>query len=230
MKKSMLALFSCALVAGSVMAAEVAGNNTAVVIQKTPVVSSNFYQFLIVPVKGFDITGNPQSNPTITLNELLPASLYDEGTLVYKANSPTKQYKIVDGVWTWNHNDGATFSAKDVLWLKSTKNPMPDTVFCGQLLEDNVNISMTDEDVGTFIAFGNATSMAVPYSDIKVNGGVPANDDEIYVIQGGSSNYKILVYFGGKWWKPPAGTGSYVEVGADEELPAGAAAYYYRAQ
>lgn len=227
MKKSMFALFGCALVAGSVMAAEVTGNNTAVVIQKEPVVSKNAYQFLVVPVKGFDITGNENSNVSIKLSELLPASLYNENTMVYKASDPQTQYKVVETGGTKAWDVDAEFSASDVFWLKSTTSPMPDTVFCGQLLADGVNVSLTETG---FIPFGNATSEGIPYSAIKVNGADPEPNDEIYVIQSNSNDYKILVYFGGKWWKPPAGTGSYEEVDADEKLPAGAAAYYYRAQ
>ena len=55
MKKLLVAAFACMLGISAIAAVE--GNNTAVVIRKKPVVSDNGYQYLCLPVRGFDITG-----------------------------------------------------------------------------------------------------------------------------------------------------------------------------
>jgi hypothetical protein len=240
MKKSMLALFGCALVAGSVMAAEVTGNNIAVVIKKDPVVSSNLYQFLIVPVKGFDITGGANAT-SLTLNELLPASTCENGTLVYKAADSSVQWKVVGGKWV--DNNDTSVDANDVeiaedtiLWVKAQNtatvaaaeaNPL---VFCGEMSTKTVSVTPVAR---TFVAFGNATSNAVAFSAISVDGGVQKND-KIYLVKSGASDYMILNYNGTNWTKPPVDnegnpvSGAYIPLKEADKLPAGAAAYYYR--
>ena len=70
MKRLLVAALACLLGFGTAWAA-VEGNNTAVVIRKAPVVSDNGYQFLCVPVRGFDITGRGQVEG-LPLNDVIP--------------------------------------------------------------------------------------------------------------------------------------------------------------
>lgn len=70
MKRLLVAAFACLLGFGTAWAA-VEGNNTAVVIRKAPVVSKTGYQFLCVPVRGFDITGRGQVEG-LPLNDVIP--------------------------------------------------------------------------------------------------------------------------------------------------------------
>ncbi|MDO5462447.1 MAG: hypothetical protein Q4F99_03040 [bacterium] len=228
MKKSMLTLVGCALAAGTVMAAEVAGNNTAVVIQKDAVVSNNYYQFLIVPVKGFDITGGGTAT-TLTLAEILPPVAYTTGTTVYAANDTTNIYKVDGGAWVdgeGNNKDDTEIPAETILWMKTSKTDVSATVFCGE--QSSTEVSVTPQS--GFVAFGNATSAAVEYNDIKVDGGEATKGDLIYCVKEGSYDYYILRYNGDNWTKPPAsGNGAYVDVVEGTDVfPAGAAAYYYR--
>lgn len=224
----MLALFGCALVAGSVMAAEVAGNNTAVVIKNTPVVSSNLYQFLIVPVKGFDITGKGVGR-NLSLDEILPPNLYAPNTIVYE-NETTNVMTVQEdgqGVRTWVKASSEEFDpiygAGTILWLQSPVNTNPNsilsTVFCGELSTTAVTVTPVQ---GQFVPFGNATSEAVKFSEINGVAG-----DEIYRLKNGSGDYDILRYNGMIWTKKPV-SGIFAEDASNDELPAGAAAYYYR--
>ncbi len=133
MKKCMIAL-SCALIAGITMAAEVTGNNVAVVIKKSPVESTTGFQFLCVPVKGFDITG-ATADKAIALEEMIPAVNYGLDTTVNVVDDlgvTTASYvvKMYNGTKTWcnegtddtiDDNDvasSATLAPKTVLWLQ----------------------------------------------------------------------------------------------------------------
>lgn len=78
MKRLLVAAFACLLGFGTAWAA-VEGNNTAVVIRKAPVVSKTGYQFVGLPVRGFDITGQGQSK-TLPLADVLPPASYPVGT------------------------------------------------------------------------------------------------------------------------------------------------------
>ncbi len=77
MNKALIAGLACAV--GVCAFAAVEGNNTAVVIRKAPVVSDNGYQYLCVPVRGFDITGQGL-NDSVALGDIIPASAYEVGT------------------------------------------------------------------------------------------------------------------------------------------------------
>lgn len=77
---------SVACVVGVCAFAAVEGNNTAVVVRKAAVVSDNGYQFLCVPVRGFDITGQGQVE-SVALGDIIPASAYAVGTeLIVEGN------------------------------------------------------------------------------------------------------------------------------------------------
>lgn len=239
MKKSMLTLVGCVLAAGSVMAAEVAGNNTAVVIQKDAVVSNNYYQFLIVPVKGFDITGTGNAQ-SLTLAEILPPAAYTTGTKVYKANEDTPTiYTVQDAEWKKDGTtpaNGTPIDAGTILWMLTDTTDVASTVFCGELVKDGNTVTPV---AGKFVTFGNATSNAIPYANIVnatseetlkigVVGGV-LRGDQIYLLQEGSSDYLILRYNGTIWTKPNPAGGLYIPANTEaDKLPAGAAGYYYR--
>ncbi len=119
MKKCMIAL-SCALLAGVSMAASVTGNNTAVVIKKSPVESQNSkYQFLCVPVSGFDITGTKElADKTIALADMLPPDDYGVGTTVRVVDKSSGKavYTFVvgevDSVKCWVANQETTASVQ----------------------------------------------------------------------------------------------------------------------
>lgn len=84
MNKALIAGLACAV--GVCAFAAVEGNNTAVVIRKAPVVSDNGYQYLCVPVRGFDITGQGL-NDSVALGDIIPASAYEVGTeLIVEGN------------------------------------------------------------------------------------------------------------------------------------------------
>lgn len=251
MKKSMLAFASCALVAGAVMAATVEGNNTAVVIQKEPVVSTTLYQFLIVPVKPFDITNSANASTAIPLNELLPPEGYVKGTVVYSATkTPRVTYKVVDlnddGVNEWTAdeenpigNDDKPFSTGDILWLQTAGGaPTDPTVFCGELSADEVIVD--DVNNTGMIPFGNATSEAISYyalkfaSDTEEDYG-PHKGDTIYVLEADTTEYTRYVYQTvgegtDLYWtkKDPNGSSWMVALNVSDVMPAGAAAYYKR--
>lgn len=90
MKRLLVAALACLLGFGSAWAA-VEGNNTAVVIRKAPVVSKTGYQFLCVPVRGFDITGRGQVKG-LPLNDVIPPT-----TTGFAADTTTTTTLLVEG-------------------------------------------------------------------------------------------------------------------------------------
>lgn len=101
MKRLLVAAFACLLGFGSAWA-DVEGNNTAVVIRKAPVVSKTGYQFLCVPVRGFDITGRGQVEG-LPLNDVIPPTTkgFIAGTtkLLVEGNIEVDGY-VGDGAYT----------------------------------------------------------------------------------------------------------------------------------
>lgn len=140
MKRLLVAAFACLLGFGSAWAA-VEGNNTAVVIRKAPVVSDNGYQFLCVPVRGFDITGQGKAKG-LPLNDVIPPTT--EGftvggvELVIEENEKAEgyadngTYKLATAgdtnVWQVNAGTETTVLANDAdlvangarIWLKTS--------------------------------------------------------------------------------------------------------------
>lgn len=85
MSKVLVAGLACAV--GACALAAVEGNNTAVVVRKAPVVSDNDYQYLCVPVRGFDITGQGKTE-SVQLSDIIPAANYEPGTeLIVEGNA-----------------------------------------------------------------------------------------------------------------------------------------------
>ena len=90
LNKAFVASLACAV--GVCAFAAVEGNNTAVVIRKPAVVSSTGWQYLAVPVRGFDITGQG-SVKGVPLADVLPPALYGAGTqLIVEGNEPAEGY------------------------------------------------------------------------------------------------------------------------------------------
>lgn len=116
MKRLLVAAFACLLGFGTAWAA-VEGNNTAVVIRKAPVVSKTGYQFLCVPVRGFDITGLGWVEG-LPLNDVIPPAtvgfVADITTLLVERNTEADGYvangayklSTVDGVLRWGAQSG----------------------------------------------------------------------------------------------------------------------------
>lgn len=90
LNKAFVAGLACAV--GVCAFAAVEGNNTAVVIRKAAVVSSTGWQYLAVPVCGFDITGQGTVKG-VPLADVLPPSLYGAGTqLIVEGNETADGY------------------------------------------------------------------------------------------------------------------------------------------
>ena len=140
MKRLLVAAFACLLGFGTAWAA-VEGNNTAVVIRKAPVVSDNGYQFLCVPVRGFDITGQGKAKG-LPLNDVIPPTtegftvggveLVIEGNDTAEGYAANGTYELATGgdanVWQIKTGTATTVLADDAdlfangarIWLKTS--------------------------------------------------------------------------------------------------------------
>lgn len=139
MKRLLVAAFACLLGFGTAWAA-VEGNNTAVVVRKAPVVSKTDYQFIGLPVRGFDITGQGKSQ-TLPLADVLPPASYPAGTTLQVVSNDVKgateeagqSQVLANGIYTvtgtgetakWSQDGGETdvgtygVANGAVLWLK----------------------------------------------------------------------------------------------------------------
>lgn len=97
LNKAFVAGLACAV--GVCAFAAVEGNNTAVVIRKDAVVSTTGWQYLAVPVRGFDITG--QGNVKgIALADVLPPAMYEADTQLTIENNATDTGYLTDGTYT----------------------------------------------------------------------------------------------------------------------------------
>ncbi len=222
MNKCMIALVGCAFLAGAAVAASVDGNNVAVVIQKDPKQSANGFQFLCIPVKGFDIAQSGEKK-SISLADILPPSTYKlaDGAETTK----TKPYVIIvrssaegvaanaqynsDGTdWVNNANDSdknPTLYATDVLWLNTgDMATTPNAIFCGESNGDSgAVVSPTEDHKGNVVAEGNYRSASVKISELV---STPANGDWLYVTQHSTeenetSDYLYYTYDQRGWLK-----------------------------
>ena len=147
MKKTLALMAGCALCVSAAMAA-VQGNNTAVIVKKAVAESANGYQFLCLPVRGFDITGQG-AVAGIMLNDALPPTTNGFGattTLIVKSNEagdaylPSGTYVISDKAWAAKDgaiidNVGEKLLANGaVFWLSD--NGDPSSTNATQLTED----------------------------------------------------------------------------------------------
>lgn len=141
LNKAFVASLACAV--GVCAFAAVEGNNTAVVIRKTAIVSTEGWQYLTVPVRGFDITGQGKVDG-VPLQDVLPASMYqEETTLMVEGNAeagdttyvPNGTYKLTSG--SWNSGSGSIdaallLKAAARVWLQvpvATANAANDDLF-----------------------------------------------------------------------------------------------------
>lgn len=240
MKKTLALMAGCALCVSAAMAA-VQGNNTAVIISKTPEVTTASYQFLCVPVRGFDITGQ-RENGFVALGSFLPASTLSEGTtLILPGEDNTQTIYTVssDGKWGKANSMAGTEALTDetepqvetgtVLWLQLPPSTTPSTIYFvgekGRTLAEDEKL-IPSPDVG-MVAYGNDTDTAVPLSQVA-----EAQDgDQIQCIKDGGATYKVYAYVynaqagGGKWldWSIPAFVDDSVTIAPGEAF------YYYRA-
>ncbi len=205
--KATLAFVACLLTAGFLTAAEVVGNNTAVVIRKDVVKSDTGYQFLCVPVNGLDIAGG--ENAEIAIETLLPVATfkYANGTKILSAANE-EIATVTNGAWA---PAGTTLAGGTIFWLKvapasqgmslrsGRATTMSETgdepiVFCGQ--ERTRMVAVPTQGM---TALKNDSSEAITPMQ-AVSG--PAEGDRILVIQNGSSDYAQYNYTEGKWWGP----------------------------
>lgn len=237
--KATLAFVACLLTAGFLTAAaEVVGNNTAVVIRKDVVKSDTGYQFLCVPVNGLDIANGKTTK--VKLGTLLPAETLPAGTqlsLVGGNNSGATYY--TDGN-SWL--DGAADIQLDggqIFWLRysnNARNTSADTViFCGQ---DRARDVLTSLDSGV-TALKNDSSQEITLNQaVNMQGFTLRTDDQILTIKAGSAEYKIYTYdvvgqnddgtprYG--WYGEGFGSAAITD-GANARIAPGEAFYYFRA-
>ena len=230
--KATLATLACLLTVGFLSAAEVTGNNTAVVIRKDVVSAKNGYQFLCVPVNGLNIAGAEDGE--VALETLLPAATLPENTYVtgtreVEGELETFRYTVVegtDGQLVWN--DSATFLGGQIFWLNTpganrTRSTIPTTiVFCGQ--DRALTLGGGTPQSGEVVAMCNDSSVAITLGELAEDLD-PEQLDQILTIKAGSSEYNIYRYLGGVWY------GSGANNNCNEvEIAPGEAFYYYTKQ
>lgn len=234
--KATLATLACLLTVGFLSAAEVTGNNTAVVIRKNVVESNTGFQFLCVPVDGLDIANGTQK--TVKLSTLLPASTLTAGTKISFVGGTLGEQKASatvsenEGVKSWSYDydlpggqiywlsyqnqasaNSTSRGAAVTTYAQTTGNET--VIFCGQ---DRARTAVEPE-TGVVTAMANDSSKAITLKDVAAT---PGDLDTILVIQAGSSDYKQYNAFGKKWYGPN---------GADAdaaEIAPGEAFYYFK--
>lgn len=242
--KATLATLACLLTVGFLSAAEVTGNNTAVVIRKNVVKSDNGYQFLCVPVNGLTIDGSIKE--TIPLNTLLPPSTIATGTSMTVGDIT---YTVSDGTWV---NQGGEVVNPDIqcgtaFWLKdpsqkaktgaallsgavslmSTGNADP-TIFCGQQ-RTRTAPDWADLTAGEVTAVVNDSSEAITLAQaVAIADATPRTNDQILTLRNGASDYKFYYYRNGAWVGKVAGSNVNQPI-TDAVIMPGEAFYYYKA-
>lgn len=234
--KATLATLACLLTVGFLSAAEVTGNNTAVVIRKNVVQSTTGYQFLCVPVNGLDIAGG--SGNRIALGTMIPATTVPAGTTLTLVGT-TSGYENAKSVAvnedpdtkvrTWSED--LSLVGGQIFWLKfeskstagsgravtrttESRTISPDPlVFCGQ---DRSRTIATPEQ-GLVKEMCNDSSVAVALKDVVAT---PTNLDTIMTIQSGLNEYRMYDYYGGVWYGPDSENCNEVTIAPGE-------AFYY---
>lgn len=224
---------------GAGFAAEVAGNNTAVVIRKTAVNSSNKYQFLCAPVAGFDITGTESEKP-ILLEDILPAATAPDGAEV-TVGIITYVPQEIDGTKTWvladtgarasSEDSGVTLTPGTVFWVK---NVTGETIFCGQDSDKGIHFTNATATTG-IVEAGNADSNAISIQQ----GITPAAlgktfgaGSQLLVVEEGKADYKVYFYDatsegGCTWTQAVSGQLRRQAIGDDVVIEPGEAFYLY---
>lgn len=252
-----LCLCGAAVAQGTTATTSVEGSNTGVVIKKTEVVSSNGYQMLVVPVKGYDIAGGQDSTKSVTLGEMLPpASNNGRSVLVlgvpenaqsgvtianrrYTSNGTEWMYAGTTGGSDDTEGTDDAFPAGTIFWLSESGVTPPtdaiqtlaagDTiVFCGTSNDAGLTLVGTS---GQVVALGNSTSGSVTLGSLSG----ASLGDQIFRVQNGTTEYQIYQYVSTKssGWKPQwhklvvSGTQTSLQDASEEEIPAAEAFYFY---
>ena len=227
MKKRMFFSVAVLLATMGLQAAEVAGNNVAVVIRRDNVASASGHQLMCVPVKPFDITG--QGKGTITLDDILPASLYDGCSVTLKSGTTDAiTYTASSGAWgqafqqTAPANASPVLQTGEVLWLHNKNDQGEPVVFCGESNDTNAEIVAN----GQLQSIGNATSQEVSLAALF--GTTFQDGDQISrIAKYGDENYTMYQYLFGNWYELGS-TGGITQVNlADIKIAPGEAMYYY---
>lgn len=229
--KATLATLVCLLTVGFLSAAEITGNNTAVVIRKEVVKSNTGYQFLCVPVNGMTLNG--EAAP-ITLESFLPAATLDAGTVAIVG---TDRYTVQEGVKTWAADsknadpsvNNPELPGGTMLWVwnsPKTKSASDTIVFCGQDRE-RVAPLWASLPAGQVTALMNDSSEPITLEAAAAlqDEETRTDGDQILVIKAGSSDYKIYTYYVGEGW---FGTGWGAPLVTDAVIAPGEAFYYYK--
>lgn len=227
--KATLAMLACLSMVGFLSAAEVTGNNTAVVIQKTAV-KANDWQFICVPVNKLDITGAVDADAKVNVADLFPASLYSTGTKVYRVIGADSKLActLTESGWTAASDGNGTleFSPGEILWIEGDKTSSS-TVFCGQ---DRTRTTLTKGSANSLKPMQNDSSVAISLYEVVEE---PAIGDEILVLANGEDDYVHYMFdkpFGSKedaYWMTNNGTKLTEE---DKIIAAGEAFFYYSNQ
>ena len=240
MKKTLALMAGCALCVSAAMAA-VQGNNTAVIVQKTPAVTTANDQFLCVPVRGFDITGQG-TNTSVALSAFLPATTLADGTTVTLPGPDGVSqtiYKVQDGAWGKASGVSTVALAAEeepmvetgtTLWLQipATDGATPSNIcFVGEKTKSLGADEKLITPTAGMVAYGNATAEAIKVSQIAE----PQHGDQIQRITDGGETYEVYHFSAdattgeGNWraWSNAS------QVVNDETIAPGEAFYYYRA-
>ena len=242
MKSALLSMVALAALAG-VQAAQVEGNNTAVVIRRDNVASDTGHHLLCVPVAPLSISG-PTANGGTPLETLLPAALYPEATVTLNSESQTDSAVYVsDGSkWTKEGSGETVTAAEDtateqllfpgqVIWLSNPadKSTVTDEtggkpiVFCGEQNEAMADVSTEDG----LHSIGNATSDTKKLSEIFV-GTYGKGTQILSIAKRGDAEYTRYYYYGPTTgWKKFTPNGIYsVDITTIDVHP-GEAVYYF---
>ena len=250
MNKFMLCTCGALLAGVSMAAAEVSvtGNNTAVVIQKDVVKSltSNF-QFLCVPVKGFDISGKGAASNS-TVGDLLPPATMGANaqlTVTKKGETTAKTYKVEqpagESAPHWYEStlaksgkvsvdDTLTLGCGDIFWLQSETSEK--TVFCGEdyNAQPDTLVGIETSSAG-MVQAGNAGAEPLIISKVfnETNFNLTQFKTRLFVLQNGSDSYKQYHYTSKGWLTAKPGSMSLQPVDDTDVIASGEAFYIQNA-
>lgn len=224
--KATLAMLACLSMVGFLTAAEVTGNNTAVVIQKNAVIANGGWQLICVPVNKLDITNADTSDQGIPLAEILPASLYAGTGAMVRIEGANKTFATHNGTdWVYQTSE-TTLLPGTPLWVYTegkTSADIPSTVFCGQ---DRTRTTLTKGAAKSLTPMQNDSSVAISLYEVVAD---PAIGDEILVLANGEDDYVHYMFdkpFGSTkdpYWMKNDGT----ELTANDKIIAAGEAFFY---
>lgn len=237
-----IAVASCGYVQAQGTSASVSGNNTAVVIRRANVASSSGHHLICVPVRPFDITG--QGAGTLTLEDILPASLYTGAEVtVDSGTTSAKTYTVSEGKWVLKdpmqgtqdatEADAPVVSTKEVLWLwipadkqitgrAVTATEGDPIVFCGEENGEMDTVQTTDG----LHSMGNATSSVKTLGEI-FNGTFGQGTQISRIETRGDDEYTRYYYYKSVGWKKFTADGVFDVDLSQVEIQPGEAFYYY---